>query len=109
MKRFNNGEKYIFPPMKDSRFPHLDPSAPNNFIRNLGYKDKLRAHGWRSVALTNGIDQLKTPREVIKKQMGHLPNNKVDQAYDKSLMLEERKLFLEKWCYLLEKNGLEVY
>ena len=109
MKRFNNGEKYIFPPMKDSRFAHLDPSAPNNFIRNLGYKDKLRAHGWRSVALTNGIDLLKTPREVIKKQMGHLPNNKVDQAYDKSLMLEERKVFLEKWCDLLEKNGLEVY
>ena len=109
MKKFNNGEKYIFPPMKDSRFAHLDPSAPNNFIRNLGYKDKLRAHGWRSVALTNGIEQLKTPKEVIKKQMGHLPDNKVDQAYDKSLMLEERKVFLEKWCDLLEKNGLEVY
>ena len=108
-KRFNNGEKYIFLPLMESRFPHLDPSAPNNFIRNLGYKDKLRAHGWRSVALTNGIDLLKTPKEVIKKQMGHLPNNKVDQAYDKSLMLEERKVFLEKWCDLLEKNGLEVY
>ena len=109
LKKFNNGEKYIFLPLMESRFPHLDPSAPNNFLRNLGYKDKLRAHGWRSVALTNGIDQLKTSREVIKKQMGHLPDNKVDLAYDKSLMLEERKVFLEKWCDLLEKNGLEVY
>ena len=108
LKKFNNGEKYIFLPLMESRFPHLDPSAPNNFIRNLGYKDKLRAHGWRSVALTNGIDLLKTPKEVIKKQMGHLPDNKVDQAYDKSLMLEERKEFLNKWCDLLEKNGLEI-
>ena len=107
-KRFNNGEKYIFLPLMESRFPHLDPSAPNNFIRNLGYKDKLRAHGWRSVALTNGIDLLKTPQEVIKKQMGHLPDNKVDQAYDKSLMLEERREFLSKWCDLLVKNGLEI-
>ena len=41
--------------------------------------------------------------------MGHLPDNKVDLAYDKSLMLEERKVFLEKWCDLLEKNGLEVW
>ena len=41
--------------------------------------------------------------------MGYLPDDKVDQAYDKSLMLEERKVFLEKWCELLEKNGLEVY
>ena len=108
LKRFNQGEKYIFLPLMESRFPHLDPSAPNNFIRNLGYKDKLRAHGWRSVALTNGIDELKTPKEVIKRQMGHLPDNKVDKAYDKSLMLEERREFLNKWCDLLEKNGLEI-
>ena len=107
-KRFNHGEKYIFLPLKESRFPHLDPSAPNNFLRTLGYGGKLVAHGWRSVALTNGIDQLKTPREVIKRQMGHLPDNKVDKAYDKSQMLVERREFLNKWCDLLEKNGLEI-
>ena len=54
------------------------------------------------------FDLLKTPKEVIKKQMGHLPDNNVDQAYDKSLMLEERRIFLNKWCDLLEKNGLEI-
>ena len=107
-KRFNQGEKYIFTPIRESRFPHLDPSAPNNFLRTLGYQGKLVSHGWRSVALTNGIDLLKTPKEVIKKQMGHLPDNKVDQAYDKSLMLQERRIFLNKWCDLLVANGLEV-
>ena len=107
-KRFNQGEKYIFTPIRESRFPHLDPSAPNNFLRTLGFEGKLVSHGWRSVALTNGIDLLKTPKEVIKKQMGHLPDNKVDQAYDKSLMLEERRIFLNKWCGLLVANGLEV-
>ena len=107
-KRFNQGEKYIFPPIRESRFDHLDPSAPNNFLRNLGFEGKLVTHGWRSVALTNGIDLLKTSKEVIKKQMGHLPDNKVDQAYDKSLMLEERRIFLNKWCDLLVANVLEV-
>ena len=56
----------------------------------------------------NKVDEAKM-REVIKKQMGHLPDNKVDLAYDKSLMLEERRVFLEKWCDLLEIKGLEVY
>ena len=107
-KRLNQGEKYIFTPIRESRFPHLDPSAPNNFLRTLGFEGKLVSHGWRSVALTNGIDLLKTPKEVIKKQMGHLPDNKVDQAYDKSLMLDERRIFLNKWCDLLVANGLEV-
>ena len=55
-KRFNQGEKYIFTPIRESRFPHLDPSAPNNFLRTLGFEGKLVSHGWRSVALTNGID-----------------------------------------------------
>ena len=107
-KRFNTGQKYIFLPMKHSRYAHLDPSAPNHYIRNLGYKNKLRAHGWRSVALTNGIDQLREDKEVIKKQMGHLPDNKVDQAYDKSEMLERRREFLEKWGDLLVEKGLEL-
>ncbi len=40
--------------------------------------------------------------------MGHLPDNKVDQSDDKSLMLEERRIFLNKWCHLLVANGLEV-
>ena len=40
--------------------------------------------------------------------MGHLPDNKVDKAYDQSLRLKDRKDFLEKWCNLLVKQGLRV-
>ena len=77
-------------------------------LRNIGYKDILRAHGWRSTATTTGIDVLGAELDVIKKQMGHLPEGKVDQAYDKSLSLDDRRKFLEKWCDLLEQNGLRV-
>ena len=87
----NGNSKYVFQPMRDSRFPHLDPSAINNYFRNLGYKDKLRAHGWRRTALTTGIDVLKFDRDVIRKQMGHLPEGKVNKAYDGSLHLDERR------------------
>ena len=89
----NEREKYIFLPLRESRFPHLDPSSPNNFIRNLGYKGKFRAHGWRRTALTAGIDILKTERDVIKRQMGHLPEGKVNKAYDQSERLDERREF----------------
>jgi len=104
----NGSCEYVFQPMRESKFPHLDPSAPNHFLRNLGYKDVLRAHGWRSTALTTGIDVLGADREVIKKQMGHLPEGKVNRAYDKSLQLDKRRKFLEDWCDLLEGNGLRV-
>ena len=65
-KRFNQGEKYIFLSLRESRFPHLDPSAHNNFLRTLGYQGKLVSHGWRSVSLTNGIDLLKNPKKLLK-------------------------------------------
>jgi len=108
LRQFSGDSKYVFQPMRDSRFPHLDPSAINNYLRNLGYKDKLRAHGWRSTALTTGIDVLKCESDVIRKQMGHLPEGKVSQAYDNSLRLEERRVFMEKWCQLLVESGLKV-
>ena len=108
LRELNGGDGYVFQPMRESRFSHLDPSAPNNYLRSLGYKDVLRAHGWRSTALTTGIDVLGADREVIKKQMGHLPEGKVNRAYDKSLQLDKRRDFLQNWCNLLEANGLKV-
>jgi len=108
LRQFSGDSKYVFQPMRDSKFPHLDPSAINNYLRNLGYKDKLRAHGWRSTALTTGIDVLKCERDVIKKQMGHLPEGKVNQAYDNSIRLDERRDFMHKWCQLLVDAGLVV-
>ncbi len=40
--------------------------------------------------------------------MGQLIGDKVRKAYDMSLMLEERRDFLEQWCALLKKNGLKI-
>lgn len=108
LSQFSGDSKYVFQPMRDSRFPHLNPSAINNYLRSLGYKDKLRAHGWRRTALTTGIDVLKVESDVIRKQMGHLPEGKVNQAYDGSLRLDERREFMNRWCQLLVENGLNV-
>ena len=108
LRELNGHKKYIFQPIRQSRYPHLDPSSPNNYLRNLGYKDEQRAHGWRSIALTVGQDLLKTNHEIIQRQMGHLVGDKVRQAYDRSEMLPERREFLEKWCSLLVEKGLKI-
>ena len=108
LREFSGGSKYVFQPMRDSKYPHLDPSAINNYLRSLGYKDKMRAHGWRRTTLTAGKDVLKFDGDVIQKQMGHLPEGKVKQAYDGSLLLDERRDFLNQWCQLLVESGLKV-
>ena len=55
MKRFfqfllelNENSQHMFQPIRESRFNHLDPSAPNHYLRSIGYKDALRAYGWKS-------------------------------------------------------------
>ena len=58
--------------------------------------------------MTAGIDVLRFERDVIRKQMGHLPEGKVNQAYDGSLRLDERRDFMHKWNRLLVETGLEV-
>ena len=106
--QYSDGSKYVFQPIRQSRYPHLDPESPNNYLKNLGYSDKQRAHGWRRTARTYAIDLLGIESDVIKRQMGHLPDNKVDKAYDRSLRLKDRKKLMDDWCKLLAENGLKV-
>ena len=108
LRKLNPPCKYLFPPLRESRYDFLDPSTPNNVLRNLGYKDRLRAHGWRSVFLTAGREVLGVPEEIIRKQMGHLPEGKVLQAYDTTLFLDQRRQFLQDWGMLLVKSGLQI-
>ena len=68
----------------------------------------MRAHGWRSTANTAGTDILGIEYDVIRRQMGHLPDDKVRQAYDKSLRLKERIDYMNKWTKLLVETGLKV-
>ena len=108
MEKLYGRGKYVFPQLRQSRFEHLDPSAPNQFLKRIGYDGELVAHGWRSVARTYGVDLLKAREIVIERQMGHLPSGKVAKAYDRATYLDERIEFLNQWCNLLERNGLLV-
>ena len=108
-KQMNGHLPYIFGPVREQcRHPHLGPESPNNLLKGLGSREVLRTHVWRSLLLTAGQEALKAPHDIIQRQMGHLIGDKVRKAYDKSLMLEERRDFLEQWCKLLVKNGLKI-
>ena len=106
--KLNGQTPYVFGAIQEGTdYPHLNPEAPNNLLKNLGYASKLRAHGWRQLPLTVGQEILKTDHEIIQRQMGHLIGDKIRQAYDRSLMLEERRQFLQKWSLLLVEQGLK--
>ena len=111
-KRYGISDEYMFAPITHSRYKHLDPSGPSNFIRGLGIinsdKEQFVLHGWRRTFLSSGQDVIKGQKNIIRKQLGHLPEGKVERAYDWSEHKEERRDFLEKWGRALIEMGLKV-
>ena len=108
MEEFHGRGVYVFPPLQHSRFDYLDPSAPNDFLKRIGYDGILVVHGWRRVARTYGVDVLRAREVVIERQMGHLPSGKVAKAYDGAQYLDERRDFLQNWNDLLVETGLKI-
>ena len=108
MERLHGRGRYVFPQIMQSQRPHLNPSAPNNYLTALGYKGIQRAHGWRRVARTYGVDVLKAREVVIERQMGHLPKGACGKAYDGAQYLDERLEFLRNWGQVLVQQGLSI-
>ena len=108
IKDYSDGEKYLFMQIRQSRYEHLDPSAPNNYFRRLGYQGEQVAHGVRTLAETIGQDELGYMSEIIQRQLGHLVGDKTRRAYDRSLLLKKRKEFLDDWSTYLIDNGLRI-
>jgi len=108
LRELTGHQKYVFFSPRGRRFGHICPDAPNNHLKRLGWKELLVAHGWRSVPLTAGQDNLNISYDIIQRQMGHLLGDRVRQAYDKSQMLDERRDFMNAWTTALATKGLKV-
>ena len=111
-KFYSLSEEYVFSPITHSRYQHLDPDAVPNFIRSLGVinsnKEQFTIHGWRRTFLSSGQEVIKAPKEIIRKQMGHLPKGKVERTYNWAEFRPERKDFLTKWGKELTKMGMTI-
>ena len=40
-KKYSTSEEYVFSPITHSRYPHIDPEAPNNYIRKIGMRNQM--------------------------------------------------------------------
>ena len=105
-KKYSTNAAYVFDQIKQNkRFPHLDPSAPNNWLRANGYEGKIVAHGLRRTFKTEGKEHASTDTEILGKCLGHLPEGKVNKAYDSSELLPARKKHQEEWEKLCISKG----
>jgi len=120
LRELNPHSDYVFPRCGDygistgNKDPHINRSAPNRLLKDMGYEGKLVSHGIRAMAATIGQEQLNVPYHIIDIQLAHKPgtsqsNRSVRQAYDRAVFLEERIDLMERWGALLVENGLEAF
>ena len=110
IKKYSYGSPYLFPPVKfvnmQGKYPHMTKESVNNYLIRLRYEGKQTAHGYRTLMLTHGQDQLDYDSEIIRRTMGHLLGDKTRKAYDRSLKLKKRTEFCRDYHKFLKQNGL---
>lgn len=104
----NGRTDWVFFSARGKATPHINLEAPNKHIGNLGYKGKLVAHGVRAMVLTYGQEKLGFEFDVIDRQLGHKPQGKVRQAYDRTEWIDQRVKFMTAWGDLLMEQGLVI-
>ena len=110
LKKYNGNRTHLFFSSRGDKYPHLTPSALNNFLKEqLDMRGLLTAQGWRSVIQTVGQDILGFPWEIMDRQLGHLPHKAgVRGFYDNSELLDERRKFMNAWSNWCIKEGLII-
>lgn len=94
MKPLSGNSEYIFPADQISR--HINTEAANKALRKLGYKNKLVAHGLRSLASTTLNEQGFDP-DVIEAALAHVDKNEVRRAYNRTDYIERRRKLMMWW------------
>ncbi|MCK8104336.1 tyrosine-type recombinase/integrase [Pseudoalteromonas sp. 2CM36K] len=102
MKPLSGHHEYVFPSERNEK-GHASTYTVNAAIkRSLGYKDKLVAHGLRSVASTalheEGYDSL-----LVEACLAHADENETRAAYNRSDYLEQRRPIMAWWSDLIEQ------
>lgn len=97
-------------PHNDYVFPSVvraNKNMSNNTIlkalERLGYGGKMTGHGFRSLAMTTIIEQLKYREKVPDLQLAHAERNAVMASYNRSELLDERTKMMQDYADLLDK------
>lgn len=108
MYEYNGNTDWFFYSPRGKANPYINPASINKMLIDVGYKDVTTAHGMRSLALTAGQEVLGFDAEVIRRQLAHAVGDKIQQAYDKTKFIDERREFMNAWTKALVDQGMRI-
>jgi integrase len=100
IKPISGHREYIFPADRNPR-KHTNESTANTAIKRMGYKDKLVAHGLRSLASTT-LNEQGFDGDIIEAALAHVDSNEVRRAYNRADYLNLRATMMAWWSDHIE-------
>ena len=98
--------EHVFPNRNDPRVP-ISSQTVNAFLKRIGFKGKLVAHGFRTLMSTY-LNEQGESADVIEAALAHTPNNKVRAAYNRTTYYDARINLMEKWSDHLDDCAKET-
>lgn len=82
----------------------LSNTACMMIIKRMGYGDRATMHGFRATFRAWASDCTSAAERVKKLSTAHKPGDKVDEAYDRSLVFDPRRELMERWaCHVMDR------
>ena len=72
-------------------------------LKRMGYKDKLVAHGFRSIASTVLNESLEFHPDLIEISLSHVDKNTVRAIYNNAKYISKRFELMQWWGNYVEK------
>ncbi|WAJ69741.1 integrase domain-containing protein [Catenovulum adriaticum] len=95
LKPISGKRDYLFPADRDPK-SHTNEQTANRALERMGYKGRLVAHGFRSIA-SSALNQHGFDPDVIEAALAHVDKNEVRRAYNRTDYLERRRVLMAWW------------
>ena len=108
LSSINRDQKYVFFSPFKGNYPYVSKQTPNDHLKNLGYKNRQDAHGFRHVATNALVDIGHKDELMVSRCLGHLKKEGVMRHYNFAKQLDERREIHFCWNQLLISEGLRI-
>ncbi|MCU4674288.1 integrase domain-containing protein [Catenovulum sp. 2E275] len=95
LKPISGNRDYLFPADRNPK-SHTSEQTANRALERMGYKGRLVAHGFRSIA-SSALNQHGFDPDVIEAALAHVDKNEVRRAYNRTDYLERRRVLMAWW------------
>ena len=107
-RELSGDSHWVFPSRWD-RTRHENANALTYGLRHIGFKKgEVCAHGFRAMAATL-LSEMDWDSNLIERELAHVDNNATRAAYQRSDLMDKRRVMMQAWSDWLENALAKAY